>query len=578
MEVNMAVEIIMPKAGVAMESGTIVEWLKDIGEEVKTGDPILEITTDKVNMEIEAEEDGVLLHKVHDTGAELPVFTVIGYIGTAGESLEGLDISTQDTGEGQKKEALKEQKPLDKQRAEKLELANDAYDIIVLGGGPGGYVAAIKGAMLGGKVALVEEVRVGGTCLNRGCIPTKTYAKNVEVLETIKKSEARGIGVSGKVSQDIQAIVDYKDMVVKTLTDGVAGLLKSHGVKIFNARGEASADGSISLSTGESIHGKKLILATGSIVRKLPIEGIDHKDVLISTEMLDLVEVPKELTVVGGGVIGCEFAEIFNARGSKVTIVEMADRLVPMMDLDLSQALQGTFEKKGIKLVLGQSVTAFKTKGKKLEVTLNDDSSHSANKVLFAVGRAPNHNGIENLNLDEDRGFVKVNDKMETNLDNIYAIGDLVGRSMLAHSASKMGEIAAENAMGHEVTVDLSAVPSAVYTVPEVASVGLTEEEATKKGAYKVGRFNFNGNGRALAAGYMEGFVKVITGAYNEILGVHMYGKGVDELINNAANLMALEIPADEAADLIFGHPSLGEILMESLADSVDLCVHLPKK
>jgi len=574
----MAFEIIMPKAGVAMESGTIVEWLKEIGDDIKTGDAILEITTDKVNMEVEAEEDGVLLQKTHGEGAILPVFTVIGYIGEAGEKVEIASASADTTTEGiidtgNNKASVKSP---DIEKFSDAE--NDIYDVIVLGGGPGGYVAAIKAAMLGGRVAIVEEGRFGGTCLNRGCIPTKTYTKNVEMLETIKKSRQRGITISGDIKQNIEEIVAYKDMVVKTLTDGVAGLLKSHGVAIYNGRGTASEDCSVHISTGDVIQGKKMILSTGSIVRKLPIDGMDNKHVLTSTEMLDLVEVPKELIIVGGGVIGCEFAEIFNARGSKVTVVEMAERLLPMMDRELSEALEENFKNKGIELVLGKSVKGFKTKGKKVEVTFDNDDSRSVNKVLFAVGRAPNYTGIDALNLEQDKGFVKVNKRMETSIENIYAIGDLVGLSMLAHSASKMGEVAAENALGHEKIVDLSAVPSAVYTVPEIASVGLSEEDAAKKGKYTVGRFNFNGNGRALASGYMDGFVKVITGNYGEILGVHMVGKGVDELINNASNLMALEIPADEAANLIFGHPSLGEALMESLADSVSACVHLPKK
>lgn len=563
----MAVEIIMPKAGVAMECGTIVKWLVEEGDTIATGDAILEITTDKVNMEVEAEEDGVLIKKLYGSDTEVPVFTVIGYIGEAGETVDAPSVV-----KDEKKELAEKVTEM-----KKVSNADNGFDIIVLGGGPGGYVAAIKAAMLGASVAIVEEDTMGGTCLNRGCIPTKTYMKNVELMENIKKAGGRGIKVKSEIEQDIEVIVEYKNSVVKSLTDGVTGLLKSHGVTIFSATGQVKEDCTVSLSTGSSIKGDKIILATGSKVRRLPIEGIDSERVVDSTYALDMIDVPKKIVVVGGGVIGCEFAEIFSSRGSHVHIIELSDHLLPMMDIDVSLALEETFEKKGINYTTNNRVIKFDTNSDGISTILDSGESIESDYVLFAVGREANLNGLDLLNIDQTNGFIKVNEYMETSIDNIYAIGDLTGDSMLAHSASKMGEIAAENACGEHLKVDLKSVPSCIYTIPEAASVGMTENQAKQAGKYDIGKFAFSGNGRALASGYTQGFIKVIAGEYGEILGVHMFGQGVAEMINIASNLIALEIPVDEAADLIFAHPCLSEGLKEAMADSFASCIHLPK-
>jgi dihydrolipoamide dehydrogenase len=568
----MAAEIIMPKAGMAMDEGTIVRWYKEIGDPIEQGEAVLEILTDKVNMDVEAEASGVLLVQLAKEGDVLPVFTVIGYIGAQGEVAPEASTATG---------SAAPEAQAEKVETSKEAIASDTYDVVVLGGGPAGYVAAIKAAQLGGKVALVEKIRVGGTCLNRGCIPTKTYVKNAEILEHAKHAASRGILFNdANFELDMEKIVGYKDQVVNTLTSGVAGLLTSYGVKQYNELGHITADKKVRLASGEELETKKIIWAGGSKVAQIPIPGIDHERVLTSDTILDLKEVPESLVVIGGGVIGCEMAEIFNAYGTKVTIVELADELLPMMELEISQALRMQFTKKGITILTGRKVEKFDGQVDNVTVTIDGGDTVVGERALVSIGRVPDLSGLGDLELEMNRGRVVVDDKMETSVKGIYAPGDINGRHMLAHAAFKMGEVAAANAMGHAELVDLSIVPSAVYLLPEIGSVGLTEAEAKKKyGEVLVGKFPFAGNGRALASGETVGMIKVIVEPkYFELVGTHIYGPAAAEMINEAAALMAAEVPADIIADTIHGHPTYSEAFMEACADALKRCIHLPKK
>ncbi|MDE3623668.1 dihydrolipoyl dehydrogenase [Clostridioides difficile] len=576
----MSVEVIMPKAGVAMEEGTIVSWLKQEGEEVKIGEPILEITTDKVNMEIESEGEGTLAVIIHkEEGEVLPVFTVIGVIAEKGENQEEVKAKYL-SGNVSKEDTVKENQNIEvkEEKINKKECNHD-YDVVVIGGGPGGYLSALKAALLGGRVALVEENILGGTCLNRGCIPTKTYIKTAEILEEIDQLSKRGVKVTVDKEQDIKKAIKYKNRVVKKLTAGVGGLLKSRDVDVFNLKASVKEEHKVILSDGKVLDTENIIIATGSKVRILPIKGIESNLIITSTEALDLETVPEELVIIGGGVIGCEFAEIFNSRGSKVTIVEMEDRVIPRMDKELSESLKYSLSKKGINVLTKKKVSEFKEEGNNILVCIEGEEPIKADLCLYAIGREANLSGIEDLDIKIDKGSIVVNSKMETSMPSIYAVGDVTGGVMLAHAAFKMGEVAASNALGVNKEVDLGALPSCVYTIPEVASVGITEEDARKKYNVKVGKFNFAGNGRALASGQEQGYVKVVADAkYGEILGIHMFGCGVAELINHVASFKALEIPTDEASELIFGHPCTSEALMEALADVNGECLHLPKK
>lgn len=565
----MAFEVIMPKAGIDMTEGQIVKWLKQEGDTVAEGEIILEIMTDKTSMEIEAEASGVLLKILRHAGDMVPVTEVIGYIGQPGESLENLS---------------EEEVPAPKPVAEKEPLASvsdDEYHVAVIGGGPAGYFAAIRAAQLGAKVAIIEKRWYGGTCLNVGCIPTKTYLKNAEIIEAIEMGAARGINfASTKYSIDMNQVVKFKDGVVKRLTMGVEALLKSNGVDVFRGVAKINKNKDVVVDGNRIIKADKIILAGGSKVSRINIPGIDNPRILSSDELLSLKEVPETLTVIGGGVIGVEMALAMHAIGSKVTIVEMMDRIVPAIDSEASKVLADTLKKKGIKILNSVSIVGIEEAKNKLQVKLANGEVIESDKALLSIGRVPDLEGVGEIEFETERGKIKVDSFMETSVKGIYAPGDVNGIKMLAHVAFRMGEVAAENAVkGNHREVKLASAPSVVYTIPEVAMVGLTEEQAREKYDIRVGRFDFAANGRAMASGDNLGFVKVIADAkYGEILGVHIVGPTAAEMINQAAALMELEITVDEVVKVIYGHPTYSEALYEAFADVLGESIHIPKK
>lgn len=565
----MAFEVIMPKAGIDMTEGQIVKWLKEEGDTVTEGEIILEIMTDKTSMEIEAEASGVLLKILRHAGDMVPVTEVIAYIGQPGESLETLSDD-----EVPAPKPVAEQEPL-------ASVADDEYHVAVIGGGPAGYFAAIRAAQLGAKVAIIEKRWYGGTCLNVGCIPTKTYLKNAEIIEAIEMGAARGINfASTKYSIDMNQVVKFKDGVVKRLTMGVEALLKSNGVDVFRGVAKINKNKDVVVDGNRIIKADKIILAGGSKVSRINIPGIDNPRILSSDELLSLKEVPETLTVIGGGVIGVEMALAMHAIGSKVTIVEMMDRIVPAIDSEASKVLADTLKKKGIKILNSVSIVGIEEAKNKLQVKLANGEVIESDKALLSIGRVPDLEGVGEIEFETERGKIKVDSFMETSVKGIYAPGDVNGIKMLAHVAFRMGEVAAENAVkGNHREVKLASAPSVVYTIPEVAMVGLTEEQAREKYDVRVGRFDFAANGRAMASGDNLGFVKVIADAkYGEILGVHIVGPTAAEMINQAAALMELEITVDEVVKVIYGHPTYSEALYEAFADVLGESIHIPKK
>ncbi|GAJ61809.1 dihydrolipoamide dehydrogenase [Streptococcus parauberis] len=584
----MAFEIIMPKLGVDMQEGEIIEWKKQEGDTVNEGDILLEIMSDKTNMEIEAEDAGVLLKIVRKDGETVPVTEVIGYIGAEGESVD--EVSSSASSDAKATENLESaglEVPKAKAddaapaKADKAPLADNEYDIVVVGGGPAGYYGAIRAAQLGGKVAIIEKSEFGGTCLNVGCIPTKTYLKNAEILDGIKIAAGRGINLaSTNYTIDMDKTVDFKNSVVKTLTGGVKGLLKSNKVTLFNGLGQVNPDKTVTIGS-ETIKGRSIILATGSKVSRINIPGIDSKLVLTSDDILDLREMPKSLAVMGGGVVGIELGLVWASYGVDVTVVEMADRIIPAMDKDVLLELQKILAKKGMKIKTSVGVSEIVEENNQLILKLNNGEEIVAEKALLSIGRVPQMNGLENLNLDMERNRIKVNEYQETSIPGIYAPGDVNGTKMLAHAAFRMGEVAAENAMrGNTRKVNLEYTPAAVYTHPEVAMVGLTEEDARAKyGDVLVGRNSFTGNGRAIASNEAQGFVKVIADAkFHEILGVHIVGPAAAEMINEAATIMESELTVDELLLSIHGHPTFSEVMYEAFADVLGEAIHNPPK
>lgn len=573
----MALEIIMPKAGIDMTEGEIVEWKKKVGEPVKQGEILLEIMTDKTNMELEAEEDGYLIAILKESGETVPVTEVIGYLGAEGEK-----APTGGASETKSEEAPKvEEEPKEVKETPKPKKSDSAYDVVVIGGGPAGYVAAIKAAQVGGKVAIVEKSELGGTCLNRGCIPTKAYLHNAEIIEGVKHAAGRGIMIENpNFTVDMDKVLGMKSKVVKKLVGGVGALLKSNGVDVFKGVGTITKDKNVLVNGEKLVETDKIIFAGGSKVSRINIPGMDSKLVMTSDDILELNEVPETLAVIGGGVVGVELGQAFSTFGSKVTVVEMMDRIVPGMDAEVSNTLRTALEKKGMTIMTSTKLQEIVEKDGKLHIKLEGKEDLVVDRALLSIGRVPDLEGIGEVEFELERGRIKVDEFMETSVKGIYAPGDINGTKMLAHAAFRMGEVAAENAVnGNHHVAKLDLTPAAIYTMPEVAMVGLTEEQAREKYDISVGKFSFAANGRAIASDEDFGFIKVIADKkYGEILGVHIIGPAAAEIINEASSIMEMEITVEEMLKTIHGHPTYSEVMYEAFADVLGLAVHAPKK
>ncbi|HWQ62231.1 MAG TPA: dihydrolipoyl dehydrogenase [Negativicutes bacterium] len=454
------------------------------------------------------------------------------------------------------------------------------FDIAVIGGGPGGYVAAIKAAQYGKKVCLFEKGELGGVCLNRGCIPTKALLKSAAVLHEVRHAAQFGVTVPGgeAAALDFAAAQQRKAGVVKKLTGGVGMLLKSNQVTVFTGQA-AFADKNTLLFGGERITADNIIIATGSQPARLPIPVSAGAPVITSDEALELKEIPRSLVVVGGGVIGVEFAYLFASLGTKVTIVEMFDRILPPIDAEVAQQADKMLRGLGIQIFCSAKATKIEN------TTLHFEQGSAAKqavgeKILIAVGRTPNTEGL-NLaaaGVAMDRKAIKTDERMKTNVPGIYAIGDVNGKSMLAHTASAEGLVAVDNIIGKASVMDYGRIPACVYTNPEIASIGMTEDEARQKhGDVKVGRFPFAANGKAMVEGESAGFIKVITEAkFGEILGVHMFGLHTTDMIASMAVAMTAEASAHEIVAAIHPHPTLSETVAEAFHAALDRAIHIP--
>jgi dihydrolipoamide dehydrogenase len=455
------------------------------------------------------------------------------------------------------------------------------FDILIIGGGPGGYVAAIKAAQLGAKVGLVEKEAIGGVCLNWGCIPTKAMLKSAKVYKMMKNSESYGITItdSSTIQANLPMIVKRKDDVVKKLTSGVKTLLKKNGVTVFDGFAEVKSPKSV-LVNDQLLSTKYLVLATGASPIIPPIPGVkealESKIIVTSKEILALQEIPKSLVIIGGGVIGIEFATMFSALGSKVTIIERLEGILMNIDEEIRTAYTKILKKENIEILTSSSVVKI-DKNKVFYEKDGNQVSLEASKILMSVGMKPNTQGIEKLNLEMNKSGVVVNDYMETSIRGIYAIGDLNGKMMLAHVASAQGIVAVENIMGKPSKIDYRRVPAGIYGSPEIAYVGYTEQELKRDGKkYKSSKFPISANGKALAEGESEGFVKVlIDPKYGEILGMHILAQNATDIIAEAVVTMELEGTVHEVAKAIHPHPTLSEVMMEVAHGAVSKPIHI---
>lgn len=443
-------------------------------------------------------------------------------------------------------------------------------DLIIIGAGPGGYETALAAARQGKNVTLFEGANLGGTCLNEGCIPTKCLCKNAEILAQFKEADKFGID-DFTFEFDFDKVMERKNEVVSTLRAGIDAMMKQAKVNVVSEYASFK-DAQTVVAAGEEYTADNIIIATGSVSKSLPIPGAELECVKTSTDMLSIDYVPESLTIVGGGVIGMEFASIFNAMGSKVTVVEFMKQILPPFDSDIAKRLKQILSKKGIEIITSAAVkkieqnaeyeivTTYECKGKEQTVVSSD--------ILMAVGRAPR---LDNLNLEAagveftPRG-IKVDDYMRTNVPHIYAIGDVNARMMLAHVASFQGVRALNAIDGKEDSIDFSIVPSAVFTVPECGMAGLTSDQCKEQGiAVKTGTSFFRANGKALALGESEGLCKLIFRADDmRLIGAHIMGVQAADLAQQAADLMSRGTTHAQMTDIIFGHPTVSEVLLSA--------------
>jgi dihydrolipoamide dehydrogenase len=458
-------------------------------------------------------------------------------------------------------------------------------DVAVLGGGPGGYTAAIRAAQLGAKVICIEkEPELGGTCLRIGCIPTKAWVQTAQFLHTARDSFPKlGVTVS-EPRLDFGVANEWKAAVVKQMTGGIASLFKTNGVEWVKGTGTFKDANTILVEGGEDVTFKSAVIATGSFPIRPPIPGLETDLCVDSTGLLAQTEVPKRLVILGGGIIGCEFASIFNTFGSEVTIVEMLDRLIPQEDADAAKELAKQFGKKGITLHLGKQCTKVEQSGNALTVFFGEGEQVECDLMLVAVGRAPL---VEEIGLDaagvtfDKRKGIATDDARRTSVPHIYAVGDCAGYWQLAHTAFREGEVAAENATGHDATVDARAVPRPIYTDPEIAAVGLTEAEAREQYGddIAVGSFPWVANARAVMQNETVGWVKSIHETrYGELLGLVMVGPHVTDLIEAGVVAIDAESTVETVADGIAAHPTLSEAVKEAGLVALGRAIHLPNR
>jgi len=467
--------------------------------------------------------------------------------------------------------------------------------IAILGAGPGGYVAAIRAAQLGARVTVIENQALGGVCLNWGCIPSKALLAVVELGDKVKKAADYGLTIEGSVGYDPVRMVARKNKVVEGLVKGIATLFKTWNIEHLEGTGELLDAKSLHVAkrdgTEATVQADAIVIATGSSWPNLPLFPIDGKQIITSKEALDLGSVPKSLLIVGGGVEGCEFASLYSGLGTKVTLVEMMSNVLPLEDEEIATFMARELKKRGVELSVGATVEKVERQPGLVRATLKDGTVVETEQVLISVGRGFNSKGIglEKAGVQVGkRGEILVNDRMETNVRGIYAIGDVVGKAMLAHVASAQGKIAVQNILGHASKVSYNLIPAGIFTLPEIGRVGLTEQQAREKVQaigrnpdtdVKIGRFRYAALGKAQGTGDITGMFKIIADAKTQnILGVHIIGSHAADLVHEAAMAMHLGATPVQVAEMIHAHPTLSEGLMEAAEDVEGMAIHLARK
>jgi dihydrolipoamide dehydrogenase len=458
------------------------------------------------------------------------------------------------------------------------------FNIIIIGGGPGGYVAGIRGSQLGGKVCIIEKDEIGGTCLNRGCIPTKVLVASAEYLRKARHSGNFGIEINGTIEPSLSSIMNRKKRVIETNIKGIKALFKKNNITLIYGEGKLVSNKRVYIKkrdgSEEEIEGDNIIIATGSKPLNIPLFPFDSKTILSSDDILNIETIPESLLIIGAGVIGCEYGFIFNELGTKVTMVEMMPHALPLEDEEISESMEREIKKNRIKLYKNnkvESISRMESGG--VCSVLSNGEKIEAEKILVSIGRTFN---VEGLNLKDieveqgPKGEIIVNNKMQTSIPNIYAIGDVTGKVMLAHVASTQGIISVENALGGNVEMDYTVIPATIFTNPEIGRVGLTEKDAKDKGIeVKIGRFPFRGLGKSQITGDFSGLVKIICRADSSVvLGMHIIGANATELIHEGALALKMKATYHDISSLIHSHPTFSEAIMEASHDVDGMAIH----
>ena len=459
--------------------------------------------------------------------------------------------------------------------------------IIIIGAGPGGYVAAIRAAQLGAQVTVVEAQVVGGVCLNWGCIPSKTLLNLVDLGERVRHAEAWGLTFEGPIGFDLRRMMARKNDVVQSLVKGISTLFKQWKIQHITGRGELISNRKVrvtdALGVTSLLEAEAIVLATGSSWPRMAQFPIDRQQVISSKEALELTEVPRSVIIVGGGVEGCEFACLFSGLGSQVTVVEMMPTVLSMEDEDTVALLTREFKKRKVQLCLNATIQDWKSTATGIQSMLSTGESIIADKMLISVGRRMNSGGLglETVGVQTgSREEILVDEHMETSVPGVYAIGDVTGKSMLAHVASAQGKVAVSNAMGATQSINYDVIPAGIFTLPEIGRVGLTEQQVRERGGHaSVGRFRYGGVGKAQAVGEITGQFKVIADKESkQIVGVHIIGVHAADLIHEGAMAMQGGLTVTDVADMIHAHPTLSEGLMEAAEDIEGLAIHQARK
>ncbi len=459
------------------------------------------------------------------------------------------------------------------------------YDVAIIGGGPGGYVAAIRAAQLGLNVVLFERDRVGGLCLNWGCIPSKAVLKNADVVNLVREGAEWGLKGSEKVTFDFGAAIDRSRQVVDRIVGGVEGLLKENAITVVQAAA-ALKDANTVTANGEDYKAKSIVISVGVYTRNLPGAEPDGKVILTSREALENRDVPKRAIVIGGGPVGVEFAHIWASYGAQVTVVELLDGILPLEDPDIGRQLKRSFEARGIECRVKTKVESVTVEGSTAKVKVkgeSDEKTLEADAVLVAIGFVPHTRplNLEAAGVATERGFIAIDDQMRTNVPSIYAVGDVTGKLMLAHVAMQQGVTAAEAIAGKDTTpLDYIQMPRATFCQPQVGSIGYTELSAKEAGfTVKTGRFPLTALGRAVASGHTEGFVKVVADtATGQVLGIHMIGYDVNDLLGEATMIALLEATTVEVGFAVHAHPTLAEAIKEAALAVDGEAIHIARR